>query len=128
MMRVAWLWCVAYTAVTPRESRERRRGEIRSHLWESERARLSAVAIGWASLRGMGSDLVWAATCGVPALVRSFATPTPYVVLAPAFPIQAWIVSSLTVGATASTFESLGAIGGAAMLAIAGLIWLARRP
>jgi hypothetical protein len=124
--RVAWLWCVAYTAVAPRESRERRRGEIHSHLWESERARLSPVAVGWAALRGCGSDLAWALTCGVPQLVRSFATPTPYVVLAPALPVQASIVSAFTVG-SAHVAESIGAFGGAAMLLVAGLIWLARR-
>ena len=126
-MRVAWLWCVAYTAVAPPDSRERRRGEISSHLWESQHARLSSRAVGWAALRGAGSDLVWAVTCGVPRLVRSFGTPTPYVALAPVFPIQAWIIASLTIGSTANVAESVGAAGGLAMLAVAGLIWLARR-
>lgn len=125
--RIAWLWCVAYTSVAPRDRRERRRGEIRSHLWESEQARLSSLAVGWAAMRGAGSDLVWAVTCGLPALVRSFATPTPYVVLAPAFPIQGWIVSSLAVGSTAQVAESVGAFGGLGLLAVAGLIWLVRR-
>ena len=127
MTRVAWLWCVAYTAVAPRDSRERRRGEIRSHLWESQHAQLSARAIAWAALRGAGSDLAWALTRGVPQLLRSFGTPTPYVVLAPVFPIQAWIVSALAVGRTAHVAEGLGAVGGAAMLVLAGLVWLARR-
>jgi len=127
-MRVAWLWCVAYTAVAPQDSRERRRGEISSHLWESQHARLSPRAVGWAALRGAGSDLVWAVTCGVPRLVRSFGTPTPYVALAPVFPIQAWIIASLTIGSTANIAESVGAAGGLAMLAVAGLIWLVRRP
>jgi hypothetical protein len=126
-MRVAWLWCVAYTAVAPQDSRERRRGEISSHLWESQHARLSPRAVGWAALRGAGSDLVWAVTCGVPRLVRSFGTPTPYVALAPVFPIQAWIIASLTIGSTANIAESVGAAGGLAMLAVAGLIWLVRR-
>ena len=127
MTRVAWLWCVAYTAVAPRDSRERRRGEISSHLWESQRASLSSRAVGWAALRGVGSDLAWAVTRGVPRLVRSFGTPTPYIALAPAFPIQAWIISSLTVGSTAHIAESAGAAGGGVMLLIAGLVWLARR-
>ena len=125
--RLAWLWCVAYTSVAPRERRERRRGEIRSHLWESEQERLSPLAVARAAVRGSGSDLLWAVACGVPQLVRSFGTPSPYVVLAPAFPVQGWIVSSLTVGSTAHFAESLGAVGGGAMLAVAGLIWLARR-
>ena len=127
MTRVAWLWCVAYTAVAPRDSRDRRRGEIRSHLWESEQARLSGMSIAWAALRGVGSDLAWATTRGVPQLARSFGTPTPYVVLAPLFPIQGWIVSSVAVGATARMSQGLGAFGGGAMLAMAGLIWLVRR-
>jgi len=93
-MRVAWLWCVAYTAVAPQDSRERRRGEISSHLWESQHARLSPRAVGWAALRGAGSDLVWAVTCGVPRLVRSFGTPTPYVALAPVFPIVVFFALS----------------------------------
>lgn len=126
--RVVWLWCVAYTAVAPPESRERRRGEIRSHLWESERARLSPLWIAFAAARGAGSDLVWAASCGLPQLVRSFATPTPYVVLAPAFPIQAWIVSALTLGPAAHLAEMVGMLGGVAMLAVAAVVWLARRP
>ena len=125
--RIAWLWCVAYTAVAPRDRRERRRGEIRSHLWESEHAHLSPLAVGWAALRGSGSDLLWAATCGVPQLIRSFATPTPYIALAPVFPIQGWIVATVATGATASFAESLGAIGGMVTLAIAGLVWLVRR-
>ena len=125
--RLAWLWCVAYTALAPPESRERRRGEIRSHLWESEQAKLPPPAVGWAALRGAASDVTWAVMTGVPQLVRSFATPTPYVALAPLFPVQAWIVSSVAAGATARFAESLGAAGGGAMLAVAGLIWLARR-
>lgn len=125
--RLVWMWCVAYTSIAPRESRERRRGEIRSHLWESEQATLRPAAVMLAAIRGSGSDLVWSLSRGVPQLVRSFATPTPYVALAPAFPIQGWLVSAVTVGSTAHFAESLGALGGGAMLAIAGLIWLVRR-
>lgn len=125
--RIAWLWCIAYTAVAPRESRERRRGEIRSHLWESEQARLSPLAVGWAAMRGSGSDLLWAVTCGVPAVIRSFATPTPYVALAPAFPIQGWLISTFAAGETANISQTIGAGGGVVMLVVAGLIWLTRR-
>ena len=125
--RVVWLWCVAYTAVAPRESRNRRRGEIRSHLWESEQAHLSSLAVLLAAARGIGADLFWAMSRGVPPLLRSFGTPTPYVALAPAFPVQGWIVSSVAATSTAHVYEALGSIGGGAMLAIAGVIWLARR-
>ena len=125
--RLVWLWCVTYTAVAPTEPRERRRGELRSHLWESEAARLPGSAVLFAAVRGLLDDLGWAVRSGVPRLGRSFGTPTPYVVLAPLFPIQAWIVSALTVGATAHLSESIGASGGGLMLALAGLVWLVRR-
>jgi len=125
--RCVWLWCVAYTAVAPREPRGRRRDEIRSHLWESEHARLPQWVVAVAALRGIGHDVLWAATRGLPQLVRSFATPTPYVVLAPAFPIQGWIVSTLVIGHTAQVSESIGAFGGGGMLLLAGLVWLAGR-
>ena len=105
----------------------RRRGEIRSHLWESAHAGQSTTAVTLAALRGVGSDLSWAVTRGVPQLLRSFGTPTPYVALAPIFPVQAWIVSSLAVGRTAHLAESVGAAGGGVMLGLAGLVWLLRR-
>lgn len=125
---VVWRWCVAYTALTPKEARERRRQEMRSHLWESSRAGESAAALLGAALRGLGSDLSWAVGHGVPGLVRSFGTPTPYVALAPVFPVQAWIVSAVAAsGSTAHVAEGLGSIGGGAMLAVAGLVWLLRR-
>lgn len=125
--RAVWAWCVAYTALAAPPSRERRRGELRSHLWESERARLSGRRVASAALRGALHDVAWALSSGVPRLARSFGTPTPYVVLAPLFPVQAWIVSALTVGTSARIAEGAGAVGGAAMLACAALAWLVRR-
>ena len=125
--RWVWRWCVAYTSLTPAGSRQRRREEIRSHLWESEHAGLPAAAMVMAALRGVGSDLAWVATVGIPALGRSFGTPTPYVVLAPMFPIEGWIVSALFVGRTAHIGEFIGSTGGASMLLVAGLVWLVRR-
>lgn len=125
--RLVWSWCVAYTALATPPARERRRGELRSHLWESEHAGVPgvAVALGW--LRGIASDLLWALSSGIPRLGRSFGTPTPYVVIAPLFPLQGWFVSAATVGATAHFAEGLGAIGGGAMLALAGVAWLWQR-
>ena len=126
--RAVWVWCVAYTALATPPARERRRGELRSHLWESEHAAMPAARIALAALRGVVSDLNWALSRGIPRLARSFGTPTPYIVLAPLFPIQAWIVSSMTLGGIAHVAERLGAIGGAAMLALAGAAWLWQRP
>src|SRR5439155_6158998 len=125
--RWVWRWCVAYTALTPAGSRQRRREEIRSHLWESDRAGLPAVAVVLAAARGAVSDLAWVATVGLPALGRSFGTPTPYVVLAPLFPIEGWIVSALFLGRTAHLGEFIGATGGGTMLFLAGAVWLIRR-
>jgi hypothetical protein len=125
--RVVWAWCIAYTAVATPPSRERRRGELRSHLWESEHARLPARAVAFAAVRGVGHDVGWALASGLPRLARSFGTPTPYVVLAPLFPVQAWIVSALTVGTVAHVAEGAGALGGGVMLMFAGLAWLMQR-
>jgi len=125
--QVVWVWCVAYTAVATVPARERRRGEIRSHLWESERAPLSPGAVVLAAVRGALSDLGWAMASGIPRLGRSFATPTPYVVLAPLFPIEGWIVSAVSVGRAAHIGAFVGATGGGSMLALAGAAWLLRR-
>lgn len=125
--RLVWTWCVAYTAMATPMARERRRGELRSHLWESEHAGIPGVAVAYAALRGLACDLVWALSSGIPRLGRSFATPTPYVALAPLFPLQGWLVSAATVGATAHIAQGLGVIGGGAMLALAGLAWAVQR-
>jgi len=125
--RIVWVWCVAYTAVATVPARERRRGEIRSHLWESEQLPLSPAAVVLAMARGVLQDLGWALASGIPRLGRSFGTPTPYIVLAPLFPIEGWIVSALTVGWTAHVGEFVGMTGGGAMLALAGVAWLVRR-
>ena len=126
-VRWAWWWCLAYTSLAPAAARSLRRDELQSHLWESEHAGLAGRSVAWASLRGALHDLAWAASRGLPALGRSFGTPTPYVVLAPLFPVEGWIVSSLYVGRTAHIGEGIGSIGGGTMLAIASLVWLLRR-
>ena len=126
-VRWVWWWCLAYTSLTPASARSLRRDELSSHLWESQHAGLSPRAVMWAAMRGAVHDLVWAAGRGLPALGRSFGTPTPYVVLAPLFPIEGWIVSALYVGRTAHIGEGIGSIGGGVMLAVAGALWLLRR-
>ena len=125
--RWVWGWCVVYTALAASPSRERRRGEMRSHLWESERAHVSGWRVASAALRGVVNDVVWALGSGVPRVARSFGTPTPYVVLAPLFPVQAWIVSALAVGTWAHIAENIGALGGGGMLLCAAMAWLVRR-
>jgi hypothetical protein len=113
--------------LTPSQARRLRRDELCSHLWESERAGLAPRSVMWAAVRGVMHDLGWAAARGVPALGRSFGTPTPYVVLAPLFPIEGWVVSALYVGRTANIGQGIGSIGGGAMLLFAAVAWLVRR-
>jgi hypothetical protein len=125
--RLVWAWCVAYTTVATPPARERRRGEIRSHLWESEHLLLPAVAVVLAGLRGVLHDLGWALASGVPRLGRSLGTPTPYIVIAPLCPVEGWIVSGLAVGRVAHIGEFVGATGGGSMLALAAAAWLLQR-
>ena len=126
--RVVWVWCLAYTALATPPLRERRRGELRSHLWESEAAELRGRSVALAALLGAVHDVGWALSSGIPRLARSFGTPTPYIVLAPLFPVQAWILSALTVStAAAHLAEGIGALGGGVMLLFAGIAWLLQR-
>jgi len=125
--RIVWVWCVAYTTVATLPARERRRGEIRSHLWESEHLPLPATSVVLAAARGLLHDLGWALASGIPRLGRSFGTPTPYIVLAPLFPVEGWIVSALTIGQTAHVGEFVGSIGGGSMLTLAAVAWLLQR-
>ena len=125
--RIVWVWCVAYTTVATPPARERRRGEIRSHLWESEHLPLPATSVVLAAARGLLHDLGWALASGIPRLGRSFGTPTPYIVLAPLFPVEGWIVSALTIGQTAHVGEFVGSIGGGSMLTLAAVAWLLQR-
>src|SRR3954465_5727334 len=125
--RIVWVWCVAYTTVATLPARERRRGEMRSHLWESEQLPLPAAAVVLAAARGLLHDLGWALASGIPRLGRSFSTPTPYIVLAPLFPIEGWIGCALTVGRTAYIGQFVGSTGGGSMLALAGTAWMLQR-
>jgi hypothetical protein len=125
--RLVWWWCVAYSSLTPAGPRRRRRGEIRSHLWESEAAGLHPRRVAFAAVRGAHADLAWAVIVGFGALVRSFATPTPYVVLAAIFPVQAWLGSSMSGHKSAQWFEASGLVGGLAMLCLALAAWFATR-
>jgi hypothetical protein len=121
--RWVWRWCVIYTVIVPAPHRRSRREEIRSHLWESEHAGLRQREVLLASARGMAADLSWAAGAGVASALRGLLTPTPYVVLAGACPIVAWLVSVFADQRTAHPFEYLGGIGGTPFLLLALLMW-----
>jgi hypothetical protein len=100
---------------------------MRSHLWEAERAGNSPRRELFAALAGLRADVAWAATRGLLAVARSFASPTPYVVLAAVSPLQAWILSSVTGRRVAQVSEGVGALGGVVMLMLAATVWLATR-
>jgi hypothetical protein len=59
--RLVWSWCLVYTALAFGEARRRRRAEILSHLWESERAGVRARAVVLAAAKGVVADVGWAA-------------------------------------------------------------------
>jgi hypothetical protein len=120
--RAVWAWCVAYTVLAPTAWRERRREELRSHLWESERAGQATRRVVRAALAGVASDLTWALGRGLPALGRSFGTTTPYLVVAAAFPIQAAFVSFFPEGSRTTLIVGSGAVGGVAALVAAGVV------
>ena len=121
--RWAWRWCVVYTVIAPGGQRSRRREEIRSHLWESERAGQRQLDVLLASVRGMAADLSWAVGAAVVAALRGLLTPAPYVVLAGACPIVSWLVSAFASRQTAQPFETLGGVGGTPFLLVALIMW-----
>jgi hypothetical protein len=121
--RWAWRWCVVYTAIAPGQQRRRRREEIHSHLWESERTGHRQYDVLHASVRGMTADVTWATGAAVMRILRGLLTPAPYVVLAGACPIGAWLVSAFASRQTAQPFETLGGVGGTPFLLVALLMW-----
>jgi hypothetical protein len=125
-VRVAWCWCLAYTVLVPREQRARRRDEIRNHLWESRSAGTAAWATVRATAAGMGDDLSWAITALAARLGRAFLTPTPYLVLAAFFPVQAAFVFRLW-PVPENTVQGVSTIAAIAMLLAAGGLALAGR-
>jgi len=124
--RVAWAWCLAYTALATREQRTRRRDEIRIHLWESR----DAGAGVWQTLRatsaGMIDDLSWAATLLAGRFLRALGTPVPYLVVAAILPVQAafawswWPIPERAV-------DRISGIGSGVVLAAAGVALLAQK-
>ena len=77
--RVVLAWCAVYTLAAPAADRERRREEIRSHVWET----FDAWGAGWrtrlrlasACARGVFADLAWCEemrrASGLPPLVAA---------------------------------------------------------
>jgi hypothetical protein len=71
----------------------------------------------------MASDASWAAGAAVAGSARGLLAPAPYIVLAGACPITAWLVSAFASRSVAQPFEALGGIGGTPFLLVALLMW-----
>lgn len=125
--RLVWRWCIAYTALAPAERRERRRAELHSHLWESEAAGQPRGAVLRAAARGAGSDLGWATAHSLRRLLRAMASPTPYLALAAALPIQAAFAWNAASDHTANLARGSSELAAVACLLIAGSLYLRRR-
>ena len=125
--RLAWAWCVAYTAVVPAPSRLRRREEIRSHLWESEQERVTSGQIVSAVVRGVLDDLGWAARGNVRAIATALRGPYAYVAIAAAGPIVPVGISTFSGHRLSGIAERTGALVGVAGLSVAAAVWLISR-
>ena len=125
--RVIWRWCVAYTAMAPREQRERRRIELSDHLRESERAGHRQRAVLGAAVAGIPDDVTWSFRLGLARLMRSFLTPVPYLVVAAILPVQGGFYWGNRSGHLAHVMMGVSSIGAAGCLALAALVWFVRR-
>ena len=123
--RMAWLWCVAYTALVPARERERRRREVTSHLWEAEQQRISSRRIAGATIRGVIDDLGWVSVSTCRAFAHSLTTPLPYVTAAGLVTVGGAFSSSILSSQRSGDLELASVIASPALLAIAGILWLA---
>ncbi|HEU5033899.1 MAG TPA: hypothetical protein VFT62_03970 [Mycobacteriales bacterium] len=118
--RAAWGWCVAYTAFAAAPDRARRRGELLSHLWESEQVGIRQRSLLGAAVRGAGSDLTWVLTQRIRQARQGMQTSTPYVVLA---------ALSVLFGAFSNSFLGeptwIGRVQSGGLLTAVGLLALA---
>lgn len=97
------------------------------HLWESEHAGYPGRAVLSAAMRGVPDDIGWACRVLLTGLGRLLLNPMTYVVTALGFPVQAWIVSATQPSQVAHPYATLGAVGGGALLLLAGALWWLQR-
>ena len=121
--RLAWTWCLAYTAPVRPDIRDRRRDEVFSHLWESETAGCRAGRLLSAACRGMVDDVAWSCRRGWRYAVG---LPETWLALAAALPVVAAVISGLAAAPVAHAAERTGALGGLTLLALSGLLWWRR--
>ena len=122
-LRLAWLWCLAYTVPVGPDLRARRRDEMLSHLWESETAGVRAHRLLSAAVRGAGADVAWTVRRG---WRYTLGLPEAWVAVAAFFPLLAWVMSMLS-PSRGNGVDAIGGLGGPAFLGVSGVTWLVRR-
>lgn len=125
--RAAWFWCLAYTAVVPREPRTRRRAEIRNHLWESDAAGFRPVAVIRATVAGMLDDLGWAAAGAARGLQQLLRTPVLYLAGAALLTVQAAFAWNGVSGRTSHEVQAWSTVGSVALVVAGGIVSVLRR-
>jgi len=119
--RLAWLWCLLYTAPVRPDLRDRRRDELLSHLWESEAAGVQGIRLLSAALRGVLADLSWSVRRG---WRHAVGQPETWVAVAAMFPIAAWIGAMVS---SSHGVDLVGGLGGPFFLTVSGATWARRR-
>ncbi len=117
--RVVWAWCLAYTAVALGEPRRRRRGEILSHLWESERAGITTSRVLRSALAGAAADLSWTVAGAARSASRSVREPGVHLALAAVVTVQSAFLWGWT-SARATHLVQAGSTAAAGLLLVAG--------
>lgn len=124
--RAAWRWCLVYTTLVPELHRDRRRAELLSHLWESERAALPGRALARATIRGSLDDVTWAVARAAVNLGPAMRGPSPYLAAGASLPVIAWVVSMFASSGGSDRVQLGALVGSLALLAVAGLAWWGR--
>jgi hypothetical protein len=124
--RAVWRWCIVYTALAPREQRDRRRTELAGHLYESQRAGQAGRQVVGAALAGAVDDVSWCVHLGIRRVLRAFGTPVPYLVLAGILPVQGAFYWGAQSGRVAHLGKSVSELAALACLLLAGSVHLLR--
>jgi hypothetical protein len=125
--RVVWAWCLVYTALAAAEPRRRRRGEMLSHLWESERAGMPPSLVLRAAVTGAAADLAWAAASTLRAVGHGAREPGVHLAAAAVLSVQAAFLWNWTSPRTTHLVEAASTAIAGLLLAAAGAACVARR-
>jgi hypothetical protein len=125
--RVVWAWCLAYTAVALGEPRRRRRGEILSHLWESERAGITPSRVLRSALAGAASDLSWAAATAARTASRGVREPGVHLGLAALVTVQSAFLWGWTSARTTHLVQAGSTAAAGLLLVVGGVVYVRGR-